>query len=406
MNEVCTQYNLQDVLKRILYRFKSYENKSIHEILSIVDNKIKVGTEIQFLFGIKVDDPYEAKIIEIIMTHLVSAEQFGPGAFEMTLKMVLNKLEYFVKGFQQTNKQEYSGVISCRPNDVDIEKIIESTTIRSNLMTSSMLREAIKLSGFGGRIIVEKVRNGTSSVELVRGYNFAVRSAWPISTKLIQPRIFVIDGYIEAVSEIHHLLEAASEAKESAVLFTRGMSNDVIHTLKTNFDRGTLKIVPVVVQFDIDGINTVNDIAIVTGSNMISSNKGDIISSLKFHEAPRVNAMHVYADKVLIQETRTATAVQTQISFLKKKRDESKIDTGDVFNKRIRSLSPNQVVIRLPDNKDFVRSSQAIDIALRKIKALVDFGTIDGEITTTKIASDVYSTKCISLISSLGAIIT
>lgn len=406
MNEVYLQQDIQNTLRRLILRLRAYENISVNEFLSTVDNKIKSGTKIQFLFGIKGETTIESKLLEVIVTHLISAERFGPGAFEMTLKRSLEKLEYCLKGFKQQNIPEYSSVISSRPSMADVDRVLSSTMNSSDKFTTSILLEAIKLSGFGGRIIIEKTQNISSSVELNRGYNFTVKSIWPTSMKFVHPRVFVIDGYIETVSEIHHLLEAASETKESVVLFARGMSNDVIHTLRTNFDRGTLKIAGIIVPFDIDGINTVNDISIVTGANLISSTKGDLISSLKFNEAPRVDSTLIYSDRIIIQESKTGRAVATQISFLKQKRNDSKIDTGEIFNKRIRSLSPSQVIIRLPDNKDFVRSSQAIDIALRKFKALVDFGTIDGEISIVKIAAEIYSSKCVETVMSLGAIVS
>ena len=405
MNEIYLQQDIQDVLKRLVKKLKTSEFSSVNEFLTTTDHKIKSGTNIQFLFAIKSDNPIESKILEVIITHLIAAERFGPGAFEMTLKRLLEKLEYSLKGFKQQNITEYSSIISSRPNYNDVEHLIFSIANLSDKLTSTMLLEAIKLSGFNGRILIEKTKNVIPSVELSRGYNFAVKSIWPTSMKLVQPRIFVIDGYIETVSEIHHLLEAASETKEAVVLFARGMSNDVIHTLRTNFDRGTIKVAGIIVPFDIDGINTVNDISIVTGANLISSTKGDIISSLKFNEAPRIESATIYSNNVIIQESKTKRAVATQISFLRQKRNDSKVDTGEIFNNRIKTLSPNQVVIRLPDNKDFVKSSQAIDIALRKFKALVDFGTIDNEISICKIAADIHSHKCVETILSLGAIV-
>src|SRR5574343_71568 len=127
-----------------------------------------------------------------------------------------------------------------------------------------MLDRAIELAGFCGRIIVERALN-EPSIERCSGYSFNVRPAIDVTGKFKLARIACIDGYIESVSELHYMLEQASETKEPCIMFARGMADDVKHTLKVNFDRASLKVVPIVVPFDLDGINTLNDLSIVTG---------------------------------------------------------------------------------------------------------------------------------------------
>jgi hypothetical protein len=359
------------------------------------------------LFNLRLADPLEARLLEIIIGHAVAAEKMGPGAFDMTLERLLEIIELFLKGITPLDFQINQNVISRPATADDIRRCVIDRVKKVDKVAGDMLTDALELAGFGGRIIVEKTHALMPSVELSRGYSFDTVAAWQLTARLEQPRALVIDGYIEQVSEIHHLLEAANEAKEPIIMFVRGLSQEVLHTLKVNFDRGSLKVVPIIVKFDLEGINSVNDLAIVTGCDLISSNKGDLISAIKFESAPRIEAALVYPNKVVLQHSATRARVAEHVAFLRDKRSKSNVieDVGKLYDKRIRSLSPSHVVMRLPDNKDFVRVSQSIDVALRTIKSLVDHGVTAEMPTAARVAAAVHAQKCYETLASLGALL-
>jgi hypothetical protein len=232
-----------------------------------------------------------------------------------------------------------------------------------------------------------------------------------MTIRLNKPRAFVIDGYVERVSEIHHLLEAISEAKEPVVMFVRGMSDDVLNTIRVNFNRGTLQLIPVIVKFDVEGINTVNDIAVVTGCDMVCSNKGDLISMIKYDKSPLLDCVIVYQDRVNIQCGHTSANVKAHVANLSSRRNASSVidDVEKLYDKRIKTLSPKHVIIRIPDDKDYVISVQQIDRALRTIRSIVDYGIVrhddHREIAMTQFAANVHVSKCVETLMSLGAIL-
>lgn len=371
------------------------------EVLVSVGDRCLVHTNFQFIFNLKLKDPIEAKILELLIEHSMAAEKMGPGAFDACIR-------HFIDG------RDVASIIPEKflmrvPRWDEACSIVLDKVGKVDDSLKELLSTALDLAGFGGRIVVEKTHTEMPSVELTRGYTFEVSPGWSNSSYFEDCRVFVIDGYVEQVSEVHHLLEAASAAKETAALFVRGMSEEVLHTLRVNFDRGTLKVMPVVVKFDLDGINTVNDIAVVTGCDMVSSNKGDLISSLKFEDAPRVRSVSVYPNKVIIQNESTAGRVAAHVKFLREKRNSSSTveDVSLMYDRRIRSLSPNCVTLRIPNTKDFVKKSGAVDLALRTLRSLVDFGldSEDGRPLAVKVAVDLYTKKCRDRLSSLGAVI-
>ncbi len=379
-------------------------------VLVDVKNSPTLHSRIQFFFNYKFNNDLERRLYEIIVTHATQAEKMGPGAFDRCIRMTLEYLEQYIKGFHGSINEKIdmkSIMVGRHPKRGDLQKIIEDYT-SSGDMSRDLITEAIKLAGFGGRIMIEKTNANIHSIELSRGYTFDVVPSFSVTAKLEQPRIFCIDGYIESVSEIHHLLENASEIKEPGLLFVRGLSNDVLHTLKVNYDRGSLKLIPIIVKYDLEGINTLNDIAIVSGCDVTSSTKGDLISSLKFNEATKVESVVVYPSKVIITNSITHVAVATQISFLTKKRNDESVvsDVGTLFDKRIKSLSPNQVTIRIPDTKDYVITAQSIDYTLRAIKSAVDYGVNDKGLVSSEVASVIHSKRCVETLVSIGAVVT
>jgi hypothetical protein len=394
-------------IKNVCSKIAAILESNNNQILASQKNDIQVYTKFQVLFNLKSSNPLEARIIEIILGHAMAAEKLGPGAFDETIKQILNK---FCRLSETLSETAYSP-IPYPASLADVKELVYKKVKDVDESLMHMLDEALALAGFGGRIVIEKSNTNTSSVELSRGYSFDVTPGWSLSSKLLNAKSFVIDGYIESVSEVHHVLEACSEAKEPAVIFARGFSNDVLHTLRINYDRGTLKLIPIIVRFDLEGINMVNDITAVTGCDMVSCNKGDLISSIKYETAPVIQSIIVYPNKVVIQNEKTSQAVASQINFLRKKRNEATVveDVGKLYDKRIRSLSPNHVIIRIPETKDFVRYSQTIDSALRTIKSAVDHGLIRQEGTllpySSKIAASVHSMRCHETLTGIGAVL-
>jgi chaperonin GroEL (HSP60 family) len=364
---------------------------------------------LQTLFNLKFDDELCQRVYEIIVTHATAAEKMGPGGFDRCIEQLLKNFELIERGNQPLNCSNFvKGTLSRvrHASKQDLDALVASYT---KSRETSMLREALQLAGFGGRIIIEKTHSVVPSVELIRGYTFEVSPAFPVKAAFERPRTICIDGFIESASEIHHLLEAASEAKEPCLMFVRGLSDDVVHTLKVNYDRGSLRVVPIIVKYDLEGINAINDIAVVCGTDLVSSLKGDLISSINFNEVARAELAVVYPSKVVINNLSTKNAVAAQVKALLTKRKEQTLvqDVEKLIDARIRSLSPNQVVIRLPEDKDFVTSSQSIDYALRAVKSAVDFGLNEkGELVSSLVGASVHADRCTETLVSLGTYVS
>lgn len=387
--------DIEEGLRRINSVLCRVHGRGAHRFVTQANDRAVVHTQMQSLFNLRFERQLDKVLYEIIVNHAAVAEKQGPGGFNRFLELLW------------TNPVR-PGVFSHHASREELSCIVREHAMRGGSRTAAMVDEALQLAGFAGRIIVEKTTATVPSVELVRGYTFELQQILPVDVSFNNPRITCIDGYIEQVAEIHHLLEGAAAAKEPCVLFVRGVSDEVKHTLKVNYDRGSLRIVPISVRFDLEGMNTLVDLSIVSGCNLISSLKGDLISNIKFEELPYVDQVTVFKGRVVMTGSKTSARVSSHVHQLRSRRSEEKIDdVGRLLDKRIRSLTPNHVVVRLLDDKDFITSSQAIDYALRAAKTAVDHGLDEaGRLVATELAAWHQATQCMRVLSDLGAYIS
>lgn len=407
--DVLSSEGVRSVVLEVVDRFTGIVGSGLDRSLAASDGVLSLQTDVQVAFGLKHASAARRTVHEIVLTHAIAAERCSAGSLSRFGELLTQEFAERAAGYPSGERAgatwDIVGVPSLAARVEDVDRAVASADV--DPQTRSMLSQALALAGFAGRIVVEKTRS-RPSVELVRGYTFDLVGLLPIDASFVGPRVACIDGHVEDVSEIHHLLEESAEAKEPVVLFVRGMADEVKHTLRVNYDRGSLRVVPVGVPFDLEGMNTLVDLATVAGTDVVSSLKGDLISSVRLSGMPRVDAVLLHGNRVVVASTASHKSVAQHVERLRRKRTEENIDdVGRLLDKRIRSLSPNHVVIRLVDDRSFVVRSQAIDRALRTVRSLVDHGVVgeDRRLAATEVAARLYSGRCAEQLRSLGAFI-
>ena len=97
---------------------------------------------------------------------------------------------------------------------------INFTLVDDKPQFSVKISESLLASGSIPKLFEEKINS--------------LKDAWPV----------VIDGYVERVSEIHRLLETASENNQKVLIIARKFSPDVVSTLNQNYKSKKLNVVP------------------------------------------------------------------------------------------------------------------------------------------------------------------
>src|SRR3990167_6562346 len=185
---------------------------------------------------------------------------------EIGLKKVIELLEKTARKVTGNNLQE---VASISANDPEIGKLIA---------------DVFKQVGKDGVVTVEESQSSEMSKELVEGMQFdrgyvsvyMVTNAERMETVHDDPYILITDRKISSIQDIVPLLEKLSRAgKRSLVIIAEDVDGDALATLVVNKLRGTFNSLAVKAPgFGDRKKEMLEDIAVVTGGQVISEEKG------------------------------------------------------------------------------------------------------------------------------------
>lgn len=237
----------------------------------------------------------------------------------------------------------------CRDETI---KYLQDDQVCYNIFKSS-----IDLVGTTGKYIISESENFENVISSDHGHRFDVNidqiysdAVFSKKEKIFyrRPKVIVLDGIIESVSQIDNILRSSYEQRKDVVFFCRGFLPDVVNTMAVNQVRETIGICPVTVSFDEYGIYQLNDIANVIGCDVYSIEKGDQMSSIKFDELPEAQSLTVTCSKVIIEPDATVGRVLISDAL------ENTHDRG-IKEKRIKSLTPNLTNIEIGScNRDLI----------------------------------------------------
>lgn len=297
---------------------------------------------------------YHANILyESIMSFALAAENVCPTAGIEFLNMLCNtqfikekKIRKLSEVIELIKQKNYSN----RIRDI-LLYVMNNSTITTNLS-------------------IKKSSNNLTYVDINPGFSFSLKPLLKYESKILEkPKVICIDGYIESVAEIHHILTYLSANTSPTLIFSRGMNEDVLHTIKVNNDRGTIDIYPFVVPFDLYSANTIVDIAIVAGTDVTSSLKGELISSIDMNNAGFFESCTISGCDIKIKNADINKRIFNHVKHLKESIS-LKPEVEEILSKRLKSLSANCIDIVLPDDMNYYSDSQQLDEGIRSLTAI------------------------------------
>lgn len=324
------------------------------------------------------------------------AEMIGPFSSAALVKLLYEILKYASTSNDAPQKiisdieESLEDIIDKIPNysnppsEENFKKIL-SSLIRNDELVYIIL-ESVKLAGSSCKIFIEKTLAQHSIIEKIDGYTFNLspnHSFYKSETwKHEDVKVFLIDGIVQNVSEIDSILHTCHQRKQPIAIFARGFDKDVISTIYANHLRGVLKIIPIEVAFDVKTVNVLNDIAVVINGDVISSLKGELISTVSFDDLPTVKNIECRGNSVVIRNQENKERINQHIHYLREKRDNETFDNvKSILDERIKSLSSSSVMIKLSFNStaDLMQKIQKVDIGLRSINSMILYGGLESE---------------------------
>jgi hypothetical protein len=313
--------------------------------------------DIQLLISeMKPTNNVELIVRNILLNQVINAEKLAPGSGFVVCIAFINALQSYNKQHDDDELIQCLDTISLSSHitTLDVLQSVLQKFLNNNKKICKMIIEACTLAGHDGSVYVNRLQKDASYIEQSTGYKFdchPILEFWTTakikSWKRSNVKCFIIDGLIETVSEIHHLLESLSSSKSPGIIFARGFSEEVIATLSVNHKRKTLDVIPIQVPYDLQGMNMLKDLAVVCGSDVVSSLKGELISSIEFEKWPYIESISIDTSCVMIHHEENTQPVRAHVVDLIDRREKAVPDKANLLDLRIKSLTSGQVNIFL-----------------------------------------------------------
>jgi len=368
----------------------SYDGSLILPSGMLVDNIIQ-----KYISDNKCDD---YKIIKPFIIDAVARSEHGAGGsgpiclnlISHQLSATSNRIRAGYKNDQIKNDQkiQISKIISSinksarKLNKADVYRLIDRNF--SLAVQKKIFQIIIDKSNIKSHIFLERSNRRDTILSFFQGFNFelSVDSEMIPSNGIWERRnvkVLVIDGMIESIGEIHHVLERAASEKNPIVMFVRSMADDVRSTLALNIKRGTIDLIPVEVGFNEETINILNDISICCNSDIISTHMGDLISTSGTIELSSVKKITISSKGINIVNDAQTVILNSHLKYLEEKRNIStSSEVHDMFDKRVRSLSSGKILIDVGNDLLSLdpQTIEKFDKLFREMRALVTHGVI------------------------------
>ena len=336
-----------------------YSNSTL---LSVDNEKFLFTKNIEnklILYSKTTNNSYNSLLCNLLIDVCKKSIIYG-GNKNITAIFITELLKNILKDSNQ-NIENYCESLKCKIQKNIIfpynKRIIKKLLLNyTDYNSTNIIFEAYKLSGINGKISIEPGYANDIIIELIEGNSFDLEFPKRFCTNnkqwnYVNVKCLIIDGIIESPSEIHKILEKASETKEPVAIFCYGFGEDVISTLYVNFLRKTLNVIPIVVPKDIENLNIINDIAIVCGTDIISSLKGQLISSVVYEDLSYIDSISCSGNTITITNPRTFNS-----QVLNYKRLIEEYSSNNIlgikeksFNKRFKALTSLKTIIHIPN---------------------------------------------------------
>lgn len=286
-------------------------------------------------------DKVESSIKNLILKEFNKCESMYPYLGDYFLESFYKNKHRKPKSEEKYNKSHEKKLLNSLRND-SIKNFSEW------LIKNISLERSLNIESYKGKeILIEKVD------DFLFNFDFDFEFYKNNSGLQVKDYFFIIiDGYIESVGEIHHLMFNANKNKRPYVIFCHGMSDEVKYNIVKNNKEGRTQILPVSIDFNENTLNILNDLAVVHDASVVSSKLGQTISQEIRKELPVGKKISFYREKIIIKSVASDKKIYEHRKFLKKRIDEALVKTDvnvDPIKNRLKNFNVKSANIYIPD---------------------------------------------------------
>jgi len=325
-------------------------------------------------------------------TSTVLAHSIATQALEATSYASTNATQV-KRGIEAAVKEVVAELKKVSVPVADETQIKQIATLSANGDTEigELVATAIEKVGRDGVVTVEESRTGETSLEVVEGMQFdrGYKSPYMVTDNntmtavLDKPLLLLVDGRVSAVKDILPILESVSAQNKSLLIVAEDIDGEALATLIVNKMRGILKVAAVKApDFGERRTLILEDIAILTGGTVVSSQKGMKLERFNKEWFGEARTVTVGKDTTTIVDGKgETTAIEARLEELKAQIDNSTSPYEiEKLQDRLSKLIGGVAIINVGGGTEIEMKEKKdrLDDALQATKAALDEGVLPG----------------------------
>jgi chaperonin GroEL len=273
------------------------------------------------------------------------------------------------------------------------EEIGQVGTISANgdKTVGKMIAEAMAKVGNEGVITVEEAKSLETELEVVEGMQFDrgyispyfITNADKMVAELEEPHILIHEKKLGSLQPILPILESVVQSGRPLLIIAEEVEGEALATLVVNKLRGGLKVAAVKAPgFGDRRKAMLEDIAIVTGGQVISEDLGIKLENVKLNMLGTAKKVRITKDDTtIIDGAGKKPDIQARVSQIKMQVEETTSDYDkEKLQERLAKLAGGVAVIRVggATEVEVKEKKDRVDDALNATKAAVEEGIVPG----------------------------
>ena len=297
------------------------------------------------------------------------------------------------RGIEAAVKEVVAELKAMSTDITSEEQIKQIATLSANGDTEigELVATAIDKVGRDGVVTVEESRSGETSLEVVEGLQFDrgykshyfVTDNNTMTAVLNDPLILIYDKKINTIKDLLPLLEKVSAEQKSLLIIAEDIEGEALATLVMNKGRGALKVAAVKAPgFGDLRDQMLEDMAILTGATVVSSNRGMTLAKLNMDWLGKARLVTVGKENTTIVDGKgNPEKIEERILSLKAQLDkESTPYNVEKLQERLGKLVGGVAIINVGGGTEIEMKEKKdrLDDALQATKAALEEGILPG----------------------------
>jgi chaperonin GroEL len=254
-----------------------------------------------------------------------------------------------------------------------------------------LIAEAMEKVGKDGVITVEEAKSMTTSLDVVEGMQFDrgyistyfVTNAERMESSIEEPFILINEKKISSMKDLLPLLEQVAKMGKPLVIIAEDVEGEALATLVVNKLRGTLNVAAVKAPgFGDRRKSMLEDIAILTGGQLLSEELGLKLENTKLTDLGRAKRITIDKDNTTIVEGYgDPKKIEGRVKQIKAQIDETTSDYDrEKLQERLAKIVGGVAVINVgaATETEMKEKKARVEDALHATKAAVEEGIVPG----------------------------